>query len=137
MSSRLIIGCGYLGKRVAALWQQQGHHVFATTRTHLQDPALTSIVCDVLQPASLAGLPAVETVLYAVGFDRASGSSMRAVYVEGLDNVLRHLPRPGRFIHISSSSVYGQSDGSWVDEASPTEPAEESGRIVLEAEELL
>lgn len=62
---------------------------------------------------------------------------MRAVYVEGLGNVLRALPKPKTFIHVSSTSVYGQSNGSWVDEDSPTEPQEESGRIVLEAERIL
>ena len=62
---------------------------------------------------------------------------MRAVYVEGLANVLRHVPRPGRFIYVSSSGVYGQSDGGWVDEDSAAEPCEDSGRIVLDAERLL
>jgi nucleoside-diphosphate-sugar epimerase len=47
------------------------------------------------------------------------------------------LPTPKRFIYISSSSVYGQSDGGWVDESSATEPQEESGRIVFAAEEVL
>jgi nucleoside-diphosphate-sugar epimerase len=47
------------------------------------------------------------------------------------------LPRPGKFIYISSSSVYGQSGGEWVDEDAATEPEEESGRIVLAAEQTL
>jgi nucleoside-diphosphate-sugar epimerase len=38
---------------------------------------------------------------------------------------------------VSSSSVYGQADGSWVDEDSPTQPEEEAGQIVLEAETVL
>src|SRR5207247_1991336 len=54
-----------------------------------------------------------------------------------LANVLAQLPPPKRFIYVSSSSVYGQTNGGWVDETSPTEPNEESGRIVLEAENLL
>ena len=62
---------------------------------------------------------------------------MREVYVEGLSNVLTHLPAPRRFIYVSSTSVYGQSDGSVVDERSSTEPVEESGQIVLAAEHLL
>jgi nucleoside-diphosphate-sugar epimerase len=134
----LILGCGYLGRRAAALWRQQGRTVFAATRNATHLPAdVTPIVCDVLDPASLGKLPHVDTVLYAVGYDRASGATMRAVYIDGLANVLDHLPTPKRFIQVSSSSVYGQTDGSWVDEASPTEPSEESGRIVLEAEAVL
>jgi nucleoside-diphosphate-sugar epimerase len=136
--STLILGCGYLGARVAALWQQQGRRVHAATRNAAHLPAnVEPILCDVLDPASLRSQPAVDTVLYAIGFDRASGASMRAVYVDGLANVLAQLPRPKRFIYISSSSVYGQTDGGWVDESAVTEPNEASGQIVLEAERVL
>ena len=137
-STCLIVGCGYLGARVASLWLQQGRRVIAATRNAAHLPAgVEPIVCDVLQPNSLRTLPEVETVLYAIGFDRSSGASMRRVYVDGLANVLAHLPTPKRFLYISSSSVYGQADGSWVDETSPTEPSEVSGQIVLDAEAVL
>jgi nucleoside-diphosphate-sugar epimerase len=111
----------------------------ATTRRpgSLGGGAVQEIVGDVLLPQSLGSLPKVDTVLYAIGFDRASGASMRSVYVEGLVNVLERLPPPAKFIYVSSSSVYGQSQGEWVDEESPTEPEEESGRIVLAAEKVL
>jgi nucleoside-diphosphate-sugar epimerase len=138
MESTLILGCGYLGARVASLWQQQNRRVYAATRDAEHLPSgVEPIVCDVLRPQSLRTLPEVDTVLYAVGFDRTSGATMCAVFVNGLANVLDHVPRPKRFIYVSSSSVYGQADGGWVDETSPTEPNEESGRIVLEAEAVL
>ncbi len=138
LPSCLIIGCGYLGGRVAPLWLQQGRRVFATTRNAAQLPSgVEPVLCDVLQPDSLRKLPSVDTVLYAIGFDRTSGATMRSVYVDGLANVLAHLPTPKRFIYVSSSSVYGQTDGGWVDETAPTEPQEDSGRIVLEAERVL
>ena len=76
-----------------------------------------------IDPASLTQLPAVETVVHCVGFDRSAGKPMRAVYVDGLRNVLSRLPTPRRFLHVSSTSVYGQTDGSVVKEASPTEPS--------------
>ena len=136
--STLILGCGYLGARVAALWQQQNRRVHAATRTAAHLPAnVEPILCDVLDPKSLRSLPAVDTVLYAIGFDRSSGATMRAVYVDGLANVLERLPKPKRFIYISSSSVYGQTDGNWIAETAPTEPNEASGQIVLEAERVL
>jgi nucleoside-diphosphate-sugar epimerase len=68
--------------------------------------------------------------------DRTASATMRQVYVEGLRNVLDHLG-PCRLVYISSTSVYGQTDGSVVEEDSPTEPADEAGRVVLEAETLL
>lgn len=136
--THLVIGCGYLGSRVAALWKAQGKVVAALTRSreeHLRSRGIEPIRGDVLD-ANLT-LPQVETVLYAVGLDRSAGKSFREVYVEGLRNVLNRLPRPERFIYVSSTSVYGQTGGEWVDEDSPTEPVEENGKIVLEAERLL
>ena len=138
----LIFGCGYLGGRVAKLWLAHSHQVAALTRRaqtagelHLQ--GIEPIIGDVTRPETLKALPRADSVVYAIGLDRTSGASMRSVYVDGLANVLAQLPPPRRFIYVSSSSVYGQSDGACVDEDSPTEPHEDSGRIVLEAERLL
>lgn len=136
----LIVGCGYLGRRVAARWVAAGRTVAALTRRNADAVAalgIEAITGDVLAPASLRTLPAASTVLYAVGMDRSAGRSMREVYVGGLANVLGTLPDCGRFVYVSSTSVYGQTGGEFVDEGSPTEPVEESGKVVLEAEQLL
>lgn len=133
----LIVGCGYLGLRIARAWQNAGRHVVALTRSRaelLRAEGIEPVVGDVLDPASLTELPEAETVVYAVGLDRSSGRLMRDVYVTGLANVLAALPKPKAFVYVSSTSVYGQSDGSIVTESSPTEPIEESGRVVLDAE---
>lgn len=125
--TKLIIGCGYLGLRLARRWREQGHHVVAAKRTpdvpaELAQLGVEVIFCDVLDPASLTKLPRADTVAHAVALDRSSGQTMRTVYVDGLANVLRYVPRPGRFIYVSSSGVYGQAEGGWVDEDSATEP---------------
>lgn len=138
MPPHLIIGCGYLGRAVARRWQARGHRVAALTRSRFDELSVLGmepIVGDVTEPA--LRLPVASTVLYAVGLDRSAGKSMREVYVGGLDNVLTVLPPVRRFVYVSSTSVYGQTDGEWVDESSPTEPAEESGLVVLECERLL
>jgi nucleoside-diphosphate-sugar epimerase len=146
MADKLVIGCGYLGERVARRWLEQGHRVHATTRRadraeELRAAGLEPVRCDVVDPDTLAMLPEADTVLHCVGFDRAAGKSMRNVYVEGLVQLLqagRHLGRRWeKFIHISSTSVYGQRAGGWVDETSPTEPVDESGQVVLAAQEAL
>jgi nucleoside-diphosphate-sugar epimerase len=62
---------------------------------------------------------------------------MREVYVEGLKNVVGAMPKPRRLIFVSSTSVYGQEQGEEVDETAATEPVDESGRVVLEAENLV
>src|SRR5256885_95369 len=142
MNDYLILGCGYLGRRVAARCLDNGHapgpRVFATTRkadkeTELRSLGLTPIRCDVLDRASLRGLPPVAALVHAVSLDRA-------VTLEGLANVVdavRAWPGAPRFVHVSSTSVYGQADGSEVDESSATEPREESGRVALEGERFL
>jgi nucleoside-diphosphate-sugar epimerase len=141
--AHLVIGCGYVGEPVALEWaSERGHETWATTRSpqraaEMAASGLKPIICDVLQPPSLRELPQADTVLYAVGLDRSAGQSMRAVYVDGLGNVLDHLPRPRRLVYVSSTSVYGARDGSWVDENTPCTPLEDSGQVLLEAEGLL
>src|SRR5690348_3140647 len=122
----LILGCGYLGRRVAARWVAAGRRVAALTRRNAAAVAALGaepIPGDVLDPGSLRSIPAARTVLYAVGPDRTSGKTMREVYIHGLRHVLGTLAPPERFIYISSTGVYDQTDGGWVDETSPTEPA--------------
>jgi nucleoside-diphosphate-sugar epimerase len=143
---KLIVGCGYLGSRVARLWREKDNAVAVVTRSagraaELRTAGYTPLVADVTDGASLdriRQLVGIDSVLYAVGIDRASGKSMREVYVEGLRNTLDALPvSVRRFIYISTTGVYAQTDGSWINEDSPSEPAREGGRICLEAEALL
>lgn len=60
----------------------------------------------------------------------------RRVYVEAVQRVLAHLPG-ARVVLASSTSVYPQTDGSWVEETSPAEPARETGRLLRQAEDLV
>lgn len=142
-TSKLIIGCGYLGSRVARRWVEAGDEVYALTRSEsrageFKQAGIKPVLGDVTRIETLTGLPAAATVLYAVGFDRSAGHDMREVYVAGLAHVLGSLsPSTRRFIYISTTGVYGQADGQWVDENSPCEPVTEGGRVCLEAEERL
>lgn len=140
---RLIIGCGYLGWRVARRWVAAGDRVAALTRSaetadKLRAEGVEPYLGDVLQADSLSQLPAVDTVLWAVGWDRSSGRSQQEVYCGGLENGLRQLAgRCSRFVYVSSSSVYGQSAGEWVDEDSPCHPLQPNGQVCLAAEPLV
>jgi len=142
-TSKLIIGCGYLGRRVGRRWLAQGDSVFALTRStdrarDLGDSGFSPVIGDVTARSTLAELPEVDTLLYAVGLDRSSGKSQRDVYVDGLDNVLNRVAgKVRRFLYVSSTSVYGQTAGEWVDETSECRPASENGKVCLDAEMLL
>lgn len=143
MTAKLIIGCGYLGERVARAWVASGAEVAVLTRSQehaagFRKFGLSPVIGDILEPASLAGLPPADTVLYAVGFDRSASHTRREVYVDGLRNVLEALAgRVDRFIYISSTSVYGQNGGETIDEESECRPTRENGQICLEAERTL
>ena len=136
----LIIGCGYLGRPVAAIFQSAGHSVAALTRSPDNAVALKSlgiepVLGDVLEATSLQSLPPAELVFYAVGYDRNAAASKREVYVQGLETVLSRLAgRVDRFLYVSSTSVHGQDNGEWIDETSPTIPTSDDGRICLDAE---
>jgi nucleoside-diphosphate-sugar epimerase len=132
-----------LGTRVARRWLEDGHTVDAVTRSHerageLRRLGLRPLVADILGTSRLPELAAYDTVLFAVGFDRRSPASIHDVYVGGLKNVLAAGPQPpGRFIYISSTGVYGRSEGEWIDERSPCEPMREGGQACLDAERVL
>jgi nucleoside-diphosphate-sugar epimerase len=142
--AKLIAGCGYLGRRVAALWRARGHHVRALTRgraDELRALGVEPIVGDVRELLDVLTLEPAETVLYAVAPDRRPGGSTAAeVWVEGLGNLvgaMREWPERPRLLFISSTGVYGQSGGEEVDETAPTCPADESGRVLEQAERAL
>jgi nucleoside-diphosphate-sugar epimerase len=138
--SVLIVGCGYLGKRLGARLVRDGGRVYGTVRSpgraaEIAGIGIEPVIVDVLRPETSDRMPEADRVFYAVGFDRSAGAAMRDVYVEGLQTVLDRLPSSvRRFVYASSTGVYGQTGGEWVDEESPAEPGHESGRIVLEAE---
>lgn len=143
--ARLIFGCGYLGLRVARLWRDRGEEVYAVTRhtakgETLRQMGIRPLVDNLLQfRGPSEGWPArIDTVLFAVGYDRDSTATIGDVYVRGLANVLAALPADvGRIIYISSTGVYGDAAGDWVDEETPCHPTRPGGKASLTAEERL
>jgi nucleoside-diphosphate-sugar epimerase len=138
--AKLVIGCGYLGARVARKWRESGHSVAVVTRSderakRFRQQGYAAIVADVTRPETLTQLPVAESVLFAVGMDRASKNSIQEVYADGMGNVLAALPaETGRLVYISTTGVYGPADGSWVDEATVPAPQREGGQASLAAE---
>jgi len=143
LMSKLIVGCGYLGARVARLWRDAGEPVFVTTRSHQRSAELAAsgwepIVADVTCPETLRGLPRADTVLVAFGYDPSAGRSRSEVYADGLANLLKALDADTRrIVYVSSTGVYGQHHGAWVTEETPCRPEREAGRAFLAAEQRL
>ena len=141
--NRLVFGCGYLGFRVARLWKSQGDDVYAVTRSLtnakiMEKEGIIPVIADITKSDTVQGLPHADTILFSVGMDRKTYDSVHAVYVDGLKNVLSGISQaPSQFIYVSSTGVYGNFDGAWIDENSPTDPAREGGKACLAAEKFL
>jgi nucleoside-diphosphate-sugar epimerase len=133
----LVAGCGYVGARLAELLAADGVAVWGLKRDPSELPGrVRPIAADVSVPASLEGLPrGIAALVYAVAPAGPTEEAYRAAYVDGLRNVLAGLDPPaGRLILVSSTGVYGQDDGRWVDEETDPEPADETAARILEGE---
>lgn len=141
-SGALVFGCGYLGKSVAESLLASGTRVWATTRSRekaalLSETGIEPVLADWCEPATLRDLPRVERVLVAVSYDRTSSRSRWQSQVGGLTNLLDKLHPTTQICYISTTGVYHQTDGSWIDESSPTSPQRAGGKAHLEAEACL
>ena len=148
----LVVGTGYLGRVVAQMSRRNGQRVYATTRRKSRFDSLAAdqllpVQFDWTLPSTYRNLPtsqlsasplsASPRVLIAVSYDRNSPRSRYESQVGGLGNLLRLLPADARIVYISTTGVYHQTDGRWVDETSPTHPTGLGGRVHLQAEQLL
>ncbi len=149
-SLRLVVGCGYLGGRVARRWASRGDRVVGITRSSARTGSLaaTGIEPEIIDVAAAnpewAGLLARHgcpaTVFWAVGLDRSAGGSYADVHLAGLRRLLDALAAAGcrpRMILSSSTGVWGDEGGSRVTEATPVNPSREAGRVLVAAESLL
>lgn len=143
LTNVLIAGCGDVGTRLALRLIRSDYQVWGLRRDISQLPGLIhAIQGDLGESEHFPLLPStLDAVVYCAAAGQRSEAVYRRAYVKGLQNVLRQLEQQAiavkRILFTSSTAVYGQSQGEWVDENSTTEPNEFSGRILLEAEQCL
>jgi nucleoside-diphosphate-sugar epimerase len=140
----LVAGAGYVGGELVRLFAQAGHEVIALRRSAPpaagRAPArIRWLACDLGDARALAALEveAVDALVYLVAASARDDLAYRVAYVDGLGALLARLrsgSRLRRVLFASSTSVYAQDDGSWVDEESPARPTHFTGRRVLEGE---
>ena len=134
-----ILGCGYVGSRLAEVLAGAGHEVTAVRRTW--DEGLADVDCreaDVTDVRDLESLPDTDALVFAASTGGGGAEAARALYVEGLEAVLEHYAgrasQPDRLVYTSSTGVYGDHGGDWVDESTPLDPQTEKTRALAEAE---
>lgn len=141
----LIAGCGYVGSELGRRLAAAGHEAYGLRRDPSSLPAsIRPVAADLgdagaLRAALDAALPTgFDAVVYAAAADGFDEARYRAAYVDGprrlLDALLARGATVRRFVFVSSTGVYAQQDGSWVDEDTPAEPPEFSGRALRDGE---
>src|SRR5262245_1741803 len=143
MARVLIAGCGYTGIALGMRLAKEGHAVWGLRRHPELLPApIQPLRADLCDPSSLAAVPlALDFVFYTAAAERRDDASYQAAYVTGVRNLLDHISQTGqklsRLFFTSSTAIYAQTGGEWVDETSETPLSEFSGRRLLEGENLL
>ena len=130
----LLIGHGYLGGKIALSFRADGWDVVPVTL----HGGGGSIACDVADADSVRSLRdhvSPDFIVHCAASGRGGAEAYQRVYVDGCRNLAGTFPETP-LLFTSSSSVYAQTDGSWVDETSPTIPERETGRLLLEAERI-
>ncbi|OLU34871.1 NAD(P)-dependent oxidoreductase [Pseudomonas sp. PA15(2017)] len=139
----LIAGCGDVGGRLAVRLHGAGWEVYGMRRNVAELPAgIAPVAGDLLQADCPDQWPREELdyLVYSAAATQHDETGYRQAYVDGLRHVLGWLRErgqlPKRLLFVSSSGVYGQAGGEWIDEASPAEAQSYSGRIMREAEQV-
>lgn len=134
----LVVGAGDVGLALAGRFVSLGAEVTTLNRSGRRIDGARSWRGDLADPATLRGLPAADTVVFTTAPPGRDEAAYRLAYGDGPARILAALPSPpGRAVLTSTTGVYGIDDGSWVDEASPTEPTRATAAAVLEGESRL
>jgi len=136
----IILGAGYVGAALARQLLHAGHHVSTVNRSGEGVEGAVAVRADLAHSAKLArSIARADFIFLTVAADSSDEASYRRAYIEGA----KSLDRLGvslaasRIFFTSSSGVYAQDDGSWVDEESITEPDGFRGRSMLSAEKIV
>src|SRR5580693_6513591 len=126
--SVLIAGCGFVGlplarSFVSAGWETHAITASKTSAANLHSEPFSAYAGDITEKSTLEHLAdrRFDVVVHCVSSGRGDASKYAAVFLAGTQNLMAHLDH-GRFIFSSSTSVYAQTDGCWVDETSPADP---------------
>ncbi len=137
----VIVGCGYIGTEIAAIWKKKGYSVTATTRhpeklDSLSRAAQKSVILKGNDEDDLAPLIANnDLILITIAADNPE--HYESAYLNTAQ-IFRHLALemdlPRHLIYISSTWIYGDYNGQWVDETSELLAKNEQARILIDAE---
>lgn len=140
----LVVGAGDLGTEAGLRFRAAGHHVTAWRRRVEVLPAAFAARRVDLSDAGTA-LPEIDPdtdiVVFTPAAPERSEEAYRRTYLDAARRVLDALERdhvlPRRFLLVSSTAVYGDAAGGWVDEDTAVSPGTATSRILAETEDLV
>ena len=139
-----ILGCGYVGLELARQLRER-HDVVGVRRSPegidaVEATGAAAVRADVTDPDDLAAVPDVDSLVFAASSGGRGAAAAERVYVDGLRTAIeafgaRESP-PERLVYTSSTGVYGDHDGAFVDEDTQLDPTTEKTRVLAEAERI-
>lgn len=140
MNTTVVIGCGYVGERVARAALGRGESVTALTRSSeraatLQRAGIAVQIGDLDQPRSLENLPLANALTYY--FAPPPGSGHTDPRMAGFLTLLDAVGAPAAVVLISTTGVYGDCGGAWVDESRVPAPQADRALRRWDAEQRL
>jgi len=140
-----ILGCGYVGLELGRQVEEAGHEPIGVRRSPegidtIDSAGFEGVRADVTDPESLDAVPDVDALVFAASSGGRGADAAREIYVGGLRTAIRAFcareSPPERLLYTSSTGVYGDHGGDWVDEETPPEPGTEKTRVLAEAERI-
>ena len=140
IQSLLILGCGYVGEKLAKVCIAEGMKVTGTTRSEARVKDLRALGVDAILAESPEWLPddllsSVDAVVDSIPLTR-NESGMYASQAEWLPAVAPKLSNLKWAGYLSTTGVYGDAGGAWVDESFPCNPTSKRGSKRLKAEQV-
>lgn len=140
MKNIFIVGCGYIGRRVAKLEQAEGSSVTAMVRSEssvkaLRQEGIEAVMGDLDDSVSLKELSLAKHVVYYFAPPTSEGlvDSRMEVFLSCLNSP----SLPERVVLISTTGVYGNCKGDWVREDHPAAPEADRAKRRFSAETIL
>lgn len=138
----LVIGCGYIGLPLALRLKEWGHEVTAWVHSSLRAEELAAhqfprvIVGDVADADLWSTIEETyQLVIHCASSGGGGESAYEQVFLKGVLLMNEFQPNARR-LFMSSTSVYGQTDGEVVTEKSPAEPDAATSRVLRTAEKV-
>jgi nucleoside-diphosphate-sugar epimerase len=144
-STTVVVGCGYVGLELGRQLRDAGGDVVGVRRsesglTAVADAGLEPVRADVTDPDGLSAVPDADAVVFAASSGGRGAEAARAVYVGGLEATIDEFAArddpPDRLVYTSSTGVYGDHGGDWVDESTPIRPTTAKTRVLAAAERI-